>query len=403
MVLNLPRVLYISYDGLAEPLGQSQVVTYLSKLSCQFDISVISFEKYSDINGQQFNSVKLLLEQSKIHWTPLTYTKSPKLLGTAWDILKGVFKGLHIIFRRRILIVHSRSYIAGLMGLIVSLLGRTHFVFDIRGFWIDERLEAGQWSPGSILVQFLRAVERLLYNGASKIVILARAGESFVKLRAPEIADDDIYLIPTCVDVSKFVPSEMRIISAESEKSTAIVFGYLGSLGGVYDFASAVQFVKYFKSFWNGSIKLKIISQSSRKLFLNDISVIGLYGVDIEILAVPFDEVPAELDEIDIGLCFYNPGLSRAGACPTKLGEYFAAGKPCVASGFVGDVAHWYELCDLGICVHDRSHENLKEAADSLAARVFDFDKTKIRQFAENELSLEMGVEKYRELYDSLV
>ncbi|MBA3241766.1 MAG: glycosyltransferase, partial [Acidobacteria bacterium] len=41
-------ILYISYDGMLEPLGESQVLAYLEKLALQWPIHLISFEKPSD-------------------------------------------------------------------------------------------------------------------------------------------------------------------------------------------------------------------------------------------------------------------------------------------------------------------------------------------------------------------
>ena len=43
-----PGILYISYDGMLEPLGQSQVVAYLEKLAPGRRIHLISFEKPRD-------------------------------------------------------------------------------------------------------------------------------------------------------------------------------------------------------------------------------------------------------------------------------------------------------------------------------------------------------------------
>ena len=39
------RTLYLSYDGLTDPLGQSQVLPYLLKLSEDKEIHIISCEK----------------------------------------------------------------------------------------------------------------------------------------------------------------------------------------------------------------------------------------------------------------------------------------------------------------------------------------------------------------------
>ena len=42
------NVLYISYDGMLEPLGQSQVLSYLKLLASDRSIHLISFEKAAD-------------------------------------------------------------------------------------------------------------------------------------------------------------------------------------------------------------------------------------------------------------------------------------------------------------------------------------------------------------------
>jgi len=41
-------VIYISYDGMLEPLGQSQVVAYLEQLARDWPVNLISFEKERD-------------------------------------------------------------------------------------------------------------------------------------------------------------------------------------------------------------------------------------------------------------------------------------------------------------------------------------------------------------------
>ena len=43
-------ILYISYDGMLEPLGQSQVIPYLGMLSKKYKIFLISFEKKLNVD-----------------------------------------------------------------------------------------------------------------------------------------------------------------------------------------------------------------------------------------------------------------------------------------------------------------------------------------------------------------
>ena len=42
-------------------------------------------------------------------------------------------------------IVHCRSYISALVGLAMKKQFGTKFIFDMRGFWADERIEGGIW------------------------------------------------------------------------------------------------------------------------------------------------------------------------------------------------------------------------------------------------------------------
>ena len=39
------KTLYLSYDGLTDPLGQSQILPYLKELSINTEIHIISSEK----------------------------------------------------------------------------------------------------------------------------------------------------------------------------------------------------------------------------------------------------------------------------------------------------------------------------------------------------------------------
>ena len=45
--MNAP-LLYITYDGLLEPLGQSQVLAYQEKLAAGRTVHILSFEKPDD-------------------------------------------------------------------------------------------------------------------------------------------------------------------------------------------------------------------------------------------------------------------------------------------------------------------------------------------------------------------
>jgi hypothetical protein len=84
-----PGILYVSYDGMLEPLGQSQVVAYLEKLAPGRRIHLISFEKPRDWRDEaRRQAMRERLGKAGIDWHPLRYHKSPSMPATAYDICR---------------------------------------------------------------------------------------------------------------------------------------------------------------------------------------------------------------------------------------------------------------------------------------------------------------------------
>src|SRR5690348_16708538 len=115
------HVLYISYDGLLEPLGYSQVFQYLRLLASDFRFTLITFEKPSDLADQDRRSqMQVRVANAGIEWIPLRYHKRPTILATAFDIAAGIYVALQCLITRRIEIVHARSYVAAVIALALK-------------------------------------------------------------------------------------------------------------------------------------------------------------------------------------------------------------------------------------------------------------------------------------------
>ena len=109
------KVLYLSYDGLTDPLGQSQVLPYLKELAKKrFAISIISFEKKDRYNNLGFEIQSQCLS-SNIDWHPLVYHKTPPILSTVYDVWMLYKKSIKIYRVRGFKIIHCRSYITSLI------------------------------------------------------------------------------------------------------------------------------------------------------------------------------------------------------------------------------------------------------------------------------------------------
>ena len=80
------KVLFISYDGLTDPLGQSQVIPYLAGLSKYgYQFTILSCDKPGPYKKNKAY-VEKLLEPHSIKWVSLPYHKFPPVLSSMYDL-----------------------------------------------------------------------------------------------------------------------------------------------------------------------------------------------------------------------------------------------------------------------------------------------------------------------------
>ena len=176
----MAKVLYITYDGILEPLGQSQVLSYLEKLSKDHEIILLSFEKKQDTkNINYLKKTESRCRKSGIIWVSLIYHKS--LFGTFYDIIKGIYKGLILKIRNKIEIVHARSYLPALISLVLKKTLGSKFIFDMRGLWADEKADSGTWKREGTLYKITKRLETIFLREADKIVSLTEAAVKEIK------------------------------------------------------------------------------------------------------------------------------------------------------------------------------------------------------------------------------
>jgi hypothetical protein len=70
----IKRILYITYDGLTDPLGQSQILPYLKALAKYgYQFTILSFEKAERFQ-KEGDLVRSITREAGINWVPLSFT-----------------------------------------------------------------------------------------------------------------------------------------------------------------------------------------------------------------------------------------------------------------------------------------------------------------------------------------
>ncbi|MFN5372199.1 MAG: glycosyltransferase, partial [Bacteroidia bacterium] len=131
---------------MTDPLGQSQVIPYLKGLSALgYTIHLLSFEKDSRfVSGK--DSVEMQLSDSGIIWHPHSYTARPPVFSTIKDLSRMRKTAEKLVVQEKISVLHCRSYISALVGLSMKRKYHVKFLFDMRGFWADERVDGKIWN-----------------------------------------------------------------------------------------------------------------------------------------------------------------------------------------------------------------------------------------------------------------
>lgn len=389
--------LYIAYDGMLEPLGQSQVLAYLERLAADRSIYLISFEKPED--WVRIDERELLVKRisaAGIHWHPMRYHKRPSALATAWDIGCGAWVGLRLVRKHGIGLVHARSYVASVMALTIKRLTAVKFLFDMRGFWADERVDGGLWPRGGRMFRLAKWFERRFLLRADHVVSLTNAAVTemrkfpYLQRRMPPIT-----VIPTCADLSRFRP-------LGDKSMDGFVLGYVGSAGTWYKFdAIAACFCQLLAM--HPDARLLIINRNEHAYIRKHLADAGIPASTVELKSARHSEIPGEMARMHAGIFFIKPVLSKQASAPTKLGEFLGCGIPCLANIGVGDMAGILDGERVGVAVDLSDGAALRAGLGRLIALTREPDiASRCVLAARRHFSLDVGVARYDAIYRSL-
>ena len=379
-----------------EPLGKSQVLSYLKKLSVEYNIYLISFEKKNDSNDYQcMQQAKLSMEEDGIYWSPLCYHNKLKTLSTLYDILNGFVRACLLIKKKKIDITHSRSYVATIIAYLLKKTFGTKYIFDIRGFWVDEKVESNSLSGSSILFRSLKKIEKSLFKDADVIVTLTNSSIPVIQNISSSILIQKINVIPTCVDLEKFSLSNHNNFSAEDK----LVIGYVGSVGGMYDFKKVIQAVCYIQLLV-AKVELIVITKSDHLYVNKEIKNSIPQILDFKVFSSDYEDIPQYLNQMNIGIYFYNRKNSKTGCAPTRLAEFLACGVPVIVNPGIGDQDDI--LFNSGNPV-GASISNFNDIDKALDLVKLDDIQQRCRNVASDKFSLSQGVAAYSKLYNSLL
>lgn len=245
-----------------------------------------------------------------------------------------------------------------------------------------------------------KRVERGLFLNADHVVSLTRSGVrefsafDYLQTRLPPVS-----VIPTCTNLELFEPIETA--------SQGFTLGYVGSAGSWYMFEDVALAVgRLFEK--RADARFLVLNKGGHALIRQRLDAAGVDMARVELREASFNEVPAQIARMDAGIFFIKPVWSKRASCPTRMGEFLACGKPCLANDGVGDVEEDFRQTGTGVTLPVTVEgrlvtSGLDAALEALIALAGMPDITaRCRAAAEERFSLDGGIEIYDRIYARL-
>lgn len=401
------KILYISYDGMTDPLGQSQVLPYLAgltQLGCEF--TILSFEKKDRFETEK-NIIQDLAAQAGIRWIPLTFTSNPPFVSKLYDKLRMRRTAVQLHKKYGFDIIHCRSYISAETGLYLKQHYQIPFLFDMRGFWPDERVDNLQWPQHNPLFRYLynlyKRKEIIFLREAAAVVALTQAAKKEIN-SWPSFGQLDIDIIPCCADLQHFNFHDVSANSTARLKQTlnilpsSKIITYLGSFGGPYMTDEMLTFFKQLSTS-DPNYMMVFYSKDNPDTLISEIEKHGIPAEKIRVTYVKRQDLPLYLSISDFSLFFIRNTYSKIASSPTKHAELMGMGIPVICNT-IGDTGSIVSSTQTGILIERFDEAGYADAIRQMST--FSVSKEVIRKTAFDYFNLESGIQKYFAAYQKI-
>jgi glycosyltransferase involved in cell wall biosynthesis len=334
--------------------------------------------------------VQRKMKTLNIIWIPVFKGK----LSTIGQIFSMLKLTKSVIKQGKVRLVHARSYFSGVVAYLLTRKTNIPYIYDIRGFWVDEKVYKGRLQSNSIMYKLLKKLDNTIYVNSKAIVSLTQKGVGVIERFSTWDANKTptIVVIPTCVNNSQF--KKIKTPSKSIVYLGSVGKGYMGNI--IFKVFSLVQ--KYYPDY-----EIILISRSDDKLIKELAHENNVELAKVNHLKLNHNQVASELGKCQVGLSFIQPHYSKEASCATKIGEYLSCGIPVLTNAGIGDMDETLNDETSVIC-NQFDEKNLLNAIQ----QIIDLSLKPITskacvKLASSYFSLQKGVDKYNLLYQQIM
>ena len=402
----MKHIVYLSYDGITDSLGQSQVLPYIFGINevNRYKLTIISFEKNKNLNNLRANISKDLMD-SNIDWIILKYTKNPPIISTLFDLYKLNTAIYKLIKNNSIDLIHARSYITSIIALRFKKSNKIPFIFDMRGFYADERIDGKIWKKNHFIYKYVykyfKIKERQFLQLSNHIISLTCSGKKeILSWRLPNLSP--ITIIPCCTDNKLFKKENIKDIKNELYlKDSDFIISYIGSVGTWYMLDEMLDFFNVLIHKKSNS-KFLFVTKDNSKIIYEKCAKKNIPKSAILIKESSREMMPSYIGLSNFSIFFILPSYSKKASSPTKMGEIMNLGIPIICNSGIGDVDEIMKKSMPELLLKKFNTKEFERVID-LILNTFKADRKKIIKISHDYYSLNNGIKKYIDIYNQVL
>ncbi len=407
--MSAAPVLYLTFDPVLEPLGYSQVVRLVVALALRgVPYTLLSVERHTDLQDpERVRRVEDTLRAAGVRWIRVpagTARQSARRSAAAWArVARHAFA---LASAGQVALVHARGAQPAAIAYGLQKLLGTPYLFDARGYWIDERSGPGDWffRAGPYAAGKLAEHEIVGRSAAMVTLTALHAADVRARFRGEHRL---VEAIPTCADYDAFPlrasrpakPSASSVIPEAVRRALEgkTVLGIVGSLNRFYLGPESI-FLAKLATEMSSSVHLVILSKQTDD-YLALLERADFPRERVTVAAATHEEMPGWLQWLDWGLMLLEDTSSKRGSMPTKLAEFFASGVRTVAFGCNAEVTGWVRRAGSGHVLDEIDPASLRQAAAVVAGPPGDHATLlRARERTEPHFGLSRGADRYADL-----
>ncbi len=278
-----------------------------------------------------------------------------------WAVLPYL---LYVLLSRPRLVI-ARSYPAATLALLSQKLMGIPYIFDLRGMYPEECVNAGIFTEDSKDYRYWKRQEKRLIESAGRNVVVSDPFKEHLQTIAFQTK---VSIIPCCVDDTRirYRPELKQQAKKKYGLENHFVLLHLGSFGTPGDRGLAAKYLVRFRIAKKDAVLVvvsgtKAFGPAIREAFLME----GLGTDGFRIFYPSEEELPELLALGDAGLILERKMPNTRVCLSVKLGEYLASGMPVICTPYVEGAARLVGQYRCGL-VTDPDSDEFPKAEEQL-------------------------------------